>query len=44
MESEETTRVSNAVVNQPIPGALFLPATFFKGVEFTDNLDDIYGK
>ena len=44
VESEETTRVSNAVVNQPIPAALFLPATFFKGVEFTDNLDDIYGK
>lgn len=44
VSSEETTRVSNAVVNQPIPDALFLPATFFQGVEFTDNLDDIYGK
>lgn len=42
--SEETTRVSNPVVNQPIPAALFQPATFFKGVTFTDNLDDIYGK
>ena len=44
MDSEETTRVSGAVVNQPVPDGLFLPAAFFQGVEFTDNLDDIYGK
>ncbi len=44
VESDETTRISNAVVNQPIPDGLFLPATFFPGVEFTDNLDDIYGR
>lgn len=44
VESEETTRVGNPVVNQPIPEGLFLPAAFFKGVEFTDNLDDIYGQ
>lgn len=43
-ESEETTRVGNPAVNQPIPAGLFQPAAFFKGVEFTDNLDDIYGR
>jgi hypothetical protein len=44
VESEETTRLSNAVVNQPIPEGLFLAAPFFKNVEFTDNLDEIYGR
>jgi len=44
VESEETTRVSGAMVNQPIPEGLFLPAAFFQGVEFTDSLDDIYGR
>ena len=44
VESEETTRVSGAAVNQPIPDGLFLPSAFFQGVEFTDNLDDLYGK
>lgn len=43
VESEETTRVSQASVNQPIPDGLFLPAAFFQGVEFTDSLDEIYG-
>ena len=41
--SEETTRVSNALVNQPIPEGLFLPAAFFKNVKFTPSLDEIYG-
>lgn len=44
VESEETTRVGNPVVNQPVPAGLFQPGAFFKGVEFTDNLDEIYGR
>lgn len=44
VESEETTRVSNAVVNQPVPEGLFQAAAFFKGREFTENLEDIYGR
>lgn len=41
--TEETTRVSNLAVNSALSDQLFSPATFFPGVEFTDNLDDIYG-
>lgn len=40
----ETTRLSNLAVNQPIPDPLFDHTTFFKGVTFTDNLEDIYGR
>ncbi len=43
-EVVETTRLSNLMVNQTVPDPLFLPDTFFKGVVFTDNLDDIYGR
>lgn len=43
-EVVETTRLSNLRVNQVVPDPLFLPDTFFKGVVFTDNLDDIYGR
>ena len=34
---EETRRIDNLVVNQPIPGGLFDAAAFFKGVEFTPD-------
>lgn len=41
--TEETTRISNLAVNGRLSDQLFAPATFFPGVTFTDNLDDIYG-
>jgi hypothetical protein len=41
-ETVETTRLSNLAVNQPIPAPLFRHDTFFDGVVFTDNLDEIY--
>ncbi len=41
-ESVETTRLSNLAVNQLIPAPLFRHDTFFPGVVFTDNLDEIY--
>ncbi len=41
-EIVETTRLSNLAVNQSIPAPLFRHDTFFTGVVFTDNLDDIY--
>ncbi len=44
VESEETTRITHPVVNQPLPEGLFIPEAFFKGVEFTDSLDEIYGR
>lgn len=43
-EFVETTRLSNLVVNQPIPAPLFQHATFFDGVRFTDSLDELYGR
>ncbi len=42
-EAVETTRLSNLQVNQPIPDPMFRHETFFEGVVFTDNLDDLYG-
>lgn len=41
--TEETTRVSGLAVNTALSDQLFSPATFFPGVTFTDNLDDLYG-
>lgn len=42
-EAVETTRLSNLQVNQLIPDPLFRHDTFFEGVAFTDNLDELYG-
>ena len=42
--SEETTRISQPAVNQPIAESLFQPAPFFKDVKFTGDLDEIYGR
>jgi hypothetical protein len=42
--ARETTRIGQLQVNQPIPENLFVPATFFPDVKFTDDLDEIYGR
>jgi hypothetical protein len=42
VESRETTRVDNLVVNQPIPPGLFVAGPFFKDVDFVDNFEDVY--
>ena len=41
-ETRETTRVSNLSVNTPIAEGLFVPAPYFKGVEFVDSFKAIY--
>ncbi len=38
----ETTRISGIEVNRKIPEHLFVPAPFFKGVEFVDSFKKIY--
>lgn len=40
----EITRLSGLAVNELIAAPFFDHSTFFVGVTFTDNLDDIYGK
>ncbi|HMP73655.1 MAG TPA: hypothetical protein PKE55_10375 [Kiritimatiellia bacterium] len=41
---EETTRISNLAVNEPIAASLFIKEPFFKGIDFTDDLAEIYGR
>lgn len=40
--SEETTRVDNLVVNEPIAPNLFVAGPFFKDVEFVDEFERMY--
>ncbi len=41
-QTEETSRFSNLVVNQPIAASLFMAGPFFKGVEFVEDFASIY--
>lgn len=41
LENEETTRISNYVVNEAIPDPLFQPDAFFEDVEWVDSFDDL---
>ncbi|MBP7828479.1 MAG: hypothetical protein KA248_01035 [Kiritimatiellae bacterium] len=42
VETRETVRIGNLIVNGPIAPGLFVAAPFFKGVEFVDDFGKIY--
>ncbi|MBU0677630.1 MAG: hypothetical protein KJ626_05905 [Verrucomicrobia bacterium] len=42
VQTKETSRFDNLVVNEPIPERLFIAEPFFKGVEFVDSFEAVY--
>jgi len=42
VETRETVRISNLAVNEPIANGLFVAHSFFEGIEFAENFEDIY--
>ncbi|MBI3986590.1 MAG: hypothetical protein HY343_06705 [Lentisphaerae bacterium] len=42
MAAQETRRIGNLIVNQPIAAGLFDAKSFFKGVEFTADFDSTF--